>query len=51
MEFRSSLEMDPASPCVEDLSVWEPGIARAWVLPSYKFEFEVQPYQCFRVYP
>lgn len=25
MEFRPSLEMDPAPPRVEDLSVWEPG--------------------------
>ena len=23
---------------------------KAWVLQSYKFEFEVQPCQCFRVY-
>ena len=51
MEFRSSLEMDPAPSCVEDLSVWEPGKAKAWVLPSYKFECEVQPCQFFRVYP
>lgn len=51
MEFRPSLEMDPAPPRVEDLSVWEPGKTKAWVLQSYKFEFEVQPCQCFRVYP
>lgn len=51
MEFRPSLEMDPAPSYVEDLSVWEPGKAKARVLPSYKFEFEVQLCQCFRVYP